>query len=54
MFVPFYTLGSKAHKLNLTCFEDLTDNEIGKYRDYISDYLFNEDEVSLYNKLRQK
>ncbi|MAG01911.1 hypothetical protein CMI42_01105 [Candidatus Pacearchaeota archaeon] len=50
MFVPFYGKGSKGDKLGLSFFEGLSKKEMQKYKNYISDYLFNSKEINMYGK----
>jgi len=50
MFVPFYTPQSTADTLHLSSFSQLSTVEKEKYKEYISEYLFRKEEVSMYNK----
>jgi hypothetical protein len=53
MFIPFYIKNSTADKLGLTFFEGLSKEETEKYKNYISDYLFKEEEINPYRRFIQ-
>ena len=50
MFVPFYVPKSNADKLKLSSFRKLSKQDKEKFKEYISDYLFDEEEVKQYRK----
>ncbi len=50
MFVPRYITNSTAYKLNLSTFSNLSKENKEKFREYTSDYLFNDNEVKMYEK----
>ncbi|MDD2656200.1 MAG: hypothetical protein PHQ18_01370 [Patescibacteria group bacterium] len=51
MFVLSYQKDSTADKLNLTSFVNINKKTKEKYHAYISDYLFDKKEISLYKKI---